>query len=134
MVIRMDPLVRTLVFATITFLLVNTFLYAAANPEIQPVSPLEPVDDVTNEDGFDVKSPAHDSNLGKANNLHSGVSNTFLRGFIVTLSVILVSELGDNTFFIGKILAPMNSSFLCVDKYNFFVLDFSSIGSESTIF
>jgi hypothetical protein len=124
----MDPLLRTLVFATIPFLLVNTFLH----PEIPPVSPLEPVDDVTNEDEFDVKSPAHDSNLGKANNLNSGVSNTFLRGFIVTLSVILVSELGDNTFFIGKILAPMNHSFSfrVLIKIDFFVSDFSSIASE----
>jgi len=29
-------------------------------------------------------------------------SGTFIHGFIATLSVILVSELGDKTFFIGK--------------------------------
>ena len=31
-----------------------------------------------------------------------GASGSFAHGFIATLSVILVSELGDKTFFIGK--------------------------------
>ena len=34
-----------------------------------------------------------------------GVSRSFVHGFIATLSVIIVSELGDKTFFIAAIMA-----------------------------
>lgn len=41
-----------------------------------------------------------DASLKKA--VYFGASGTFVHGFVATLSVILVSELGDKTFFIGK--------------------------------
>lgn len=36
---------------------------------------------------------------------YMGASGSFVHGFIATLSVILVSELGDKTFFIAAIMA-----------------------------
>ena len=38
-----------------------------------------------------------------------GVSGKFVHGFIATLSVIIVSELGDKTFFIAAIMAMRHS-------------------------
>ena len=36
---------------------------------------------------------------------YMGASGSFVHGFIATLSVIVVSELGDKTFFIAAIMA-----------------------------
>lgn len=42
---------------------------------------------------------------GKESSDADGKSNNFMHGFIATLSVIIVSELGDKTFFIAAIMA-----------------------------
>ncbi len=46
----------------------------------------------------------NDDDVSEGWNMFFGTkSGTFIHGFIATLSVILVSELGDKTFFIGTI-------------------------------
>jgi hypothetical protein len=46
-----------------------------------------------------VLQPRHQE---KVNAVYFGASGSFVHGFVATLSVILVSELGDKTFFIGE--------------------------------
>ena len=87
-----------------TFLFVDfSYPAAVAYSEIEPVEGpvlrLKPVVAVTNGDDSVAKGLVdHNSK----NNVYLGVSGTFAHGFIATLSAILISELGDKTFFIGE--------------------------------
>jgi len=86
-----------------------------SSPEIEPFEPSKEigetgngaapavVDDDKKKDvkNDDVEVDA-DASLKKVNVVYFGASGSFVHGFVATLSVILVSELGDKTFFIGK--------------------------------
>ena len=74
------------------------------NQDNGPVVPLEPVEVPAKGDDTVGKAPVPDANPDKVSS-YFGASGTFVHGFIATLSVILVSELGDKTFFIGELLA-----------------------------
>jgi len=79
-----------------------------ANP-ISTINPLSAIDTLDNGDMFDnitiSDNSTSDDDKAKNTTSHAG----FLHGFVESLSVILVSELGDKTFFIAAILAMRNN-------------------------
>ncbi len=72
------------------------------NQDNGPAIPHEPVEVPAKGDDTVAKGPVPDANPDKISS-YFGASGTFVHGFIATLSVILVSELGDKTFFIGRL-------------------------------
>ena len=109
---------RTVILFVSVFLLAGLFT-VSGSPEIEPIEPskevgdvvaLEPVVPGTGEKPKDdveiAKGPA-ESKLEKVS-LYFGASGSFVHGCIATLSVILVSELGDKTFFIGEFAESLN--------------------------
>lgn len=96
------------------FALLSVFLLlqvSRCSPEIEPIEPSKEVGEtgaaaVPPEVGGDDKKADHvesdDTKLEKVSPVYFGASGSFVHGFVATLSVILVSELGDKTFFIGE--------------------------------
>ena len=95
-----------------TFLFVDLLHHAGAKPKIEqtegPLSPLKPVKAVTDGDESLANSLVQGSDHDKIS-MYLGVSGAFVHGFIATLSFILVSELGDKTFFIGELFRIYNT-------------------------
>ena len=99
------------------FLFVSVFLLAglltaSGSPEIEPIEPSKEVAEVValqpvvaggekQDDDVVVGQSPPETKLEKVS-IYFGASGSFVHGFIATLSVILVSELGDKTFFIGE--------------------------------
>lgn len=78
-----------------------------SNAEVAPIDPeLEPKAQHSSEHTGVVKEDTHEK---MSKNLdtdgYMGASGSFVHGFIATLCVIVISELGDKTFFIAAIMA-----------------------------
>ena len=79
-------------------------------PEIEPFEPSKEIGNevvaaapvVVDDDSKKNVVKNDDVEVDADASLNFGASGTFVHGFVATLSVILVSELGDKTFFIGK--------------------------------
>ena len=82
------------------------FLLISVKTSLGEIAPVDPEVEhqkvpAENEDVEDGKeAPKSDQDSG-----YMGASGSFVHGFIATLSVIVVSELGDKTFFIAAIMA-----------------------------
>ena len=83
------------------------FLVIFAESCLGEVAPVDPEHEKkvheTDQGGLEV----HEE-LPANNNGYMGASGSFFHGFVATLSVIIVSELGDKTFFIAAIMAMRN--------------------------
>ena len=80
-----------------------TFSVCVANAEVAPIDPeIEPSHKARNDQQPD-SQVLEDTNAESSS--YFGASGSFFHGFIATLSVIIVSELGDKTFFIAAIMA-----------------------------
>ena len=73
-------------------------IFFCCNGEVAPVEP--------EEDFFPIGNKTEGQNW--LSGLFKGAPGSFYQGFFATFSVILVSELGDKTFFIAAILAMNN--------------------------
>ena len=98
---------------TVFGLLLSLFLLlqvSRCSPEIEPIEPSKEVGEtgaavppeVVGDDKKHENVDSDDTKLEKVSVVYFGASGSFVHGFVATLSVILVSELGDKTFFIGK--------------------------------
>ena len=80
-----------------------------SNAEIAPVDPEVEKHNVETNDRSKLEihdTGEHDTQTkNEPSNSYMGASGSFVHGFIATLSVIVVSELGDKTFFIAAIMA-----------------------------
>jgi len=90
----------------VTLVLVLCFGSWISNAEVAPIDPeLETKAQHSSEQGV-VKEDTHEK---MSKNLdtdgYMGASGSFVHGFIATLCVIVISELGDKTFFIAAIMA-----------------------------
>lgn len=94
------------------FLTVLTWLlllFYCSNAEVAPIDP----DEMSHQNATPPASTNEEETSNDAagnwwQKLFKGTPGSFYQGFIATFSVILVSELGDKTFFIAAILAMNN--------------------------
>jgi len=101
---------KTIFGLLVTMLII--FHASLGSPEIEPIEPSKEVGETGAAAaagvvvGDDVKKgdvvESDDTKLEKVSVAYFGASGSFVHGFVATLSVILVSELGDKTFFIGE--------------------------------
>jgi len=103
-------------FSSITIVLLATFIlpHILATAEVAPIEPeamshseAENNKQLVDEPGVketQILEPNSKTIISSISNYY-GLSGSFVHGFIATLSVIIVSELGDKTFFIAAIMA-----------------------------
>ena len=84
-------------------ILCTLLAYGHAKAEVAPIDPSNEVVDLHS--NLEVHEQVEPKKDGGGESGFAGASGSFLHGFIATLSVIIVSELGDKTFFIAAIMA-----------------------------
>lgn len=95
----------TILIASITLSCLVTYSLT----EVAPVDPSLEKHASSSGDGDTPSLEIHEEQPAKKNHDgFMGASGSFFHGFIATLSVIIVSELGDKTFFIAAIMAMRN--------------------------